>query len=60
QTPEALAKVVCELLADEKRWRYLSEQALLWASRFHWDDMAQEFYRRVEGVVKGWYDGKNI
>ncbi|MFN4216688.1 MAG: glycosyltransferase family 4 protein [Brevinematales bacterium] len=60
QTPEALATVVCELLADEKRWRYFSEQALRWASRFHWDDMAQEFYRQVEGVAKDWYERQKI
>lgn len=60
ETPEALAKAVSDLLGDEKRWKYLSEQALVWAGRFHWDEMAKDFYRRVEGVLKEWSDGKKI
>jgi len=52
QNPEALAERVCALLRDPERLEIMSSQALRWAGRFHWDEMAKEFYERVRSVME--------
>ncbi|MCX7881903.1 MAG: glycosyltransferase family 4 protein [Brevinematales bacterium] len=59
-SPEALAREVCALLEDTQRWKTLSQQALAWAKRFHWDEMARDFYDHLEHVVKEWHDGPSL
>ncbi len=57
---EALACAVETLLDTPALWEKFSREALVWASCFHWDEMAREFYACIAKAVEDFHGRKTL
>ncbi|URA09854.1 glycosyltransferase family 4 protein [Thermospira aquatica] len=57
---EALVKAVEKLLEESSLWEEFSKKALEWAARFHWDEMARDFYARIGEIVEEFHGRKTL
>jgi len=55
QTPQSLTEQVLHLLHNPQTWNTLSQTAIEWAKRFHWDEMAHNFYSRITAMLEEYH-----